>query len=343
VITTASHSLHDRRVTTTSAGRQVRSRLFDADRSDRILSFDDALSSKVSKRQLLWIDVEGDVDPDAWQGLVDRFKLPAETERALQEPERRPDVRLHQKHFSVRVAVEPDPAHPEQATWLDIVGGPNVVISRHSEPVALLEGLNARIATDATIGELDAAEFIAALLEAVVTSYHRAIDRLEDDLDELDARALGKGASDGLFQQLVGVRRRVGRLRRLLAAHRVVFEALQRPDFGRGIESKDAAVFKPAADRFESAIKSIESTREVVLASFEVLMTRTAERTNDIVRVLTLVTVLGLPATITAGFLGMNVIVPVSAEDPASFWVILSVVLVIELGLVSLARWRGWI
>ena len=67
-------------------------------------------------------------------------------------------------------------------------------------------------------------------------------------------------------------------------------------------------------------------------------MTRTAQRTNEVMRALTLITVLGLPATITAGLLGMNVIVPVSKDDPASFWLILGVVVLLEVVLIVAAR-----
>jgi Mg2+ and Co2+ transporter CorA len=60
-------------------------------------------------------------------------------------------------------------------------------------------------------------------------------------------------------------------------------------------------------------------------------------------RTLTLATVLALPATITAGFLGMNVIVPIPEDDPASFWVILAMVAMLEVLILVFARWRRWI
>ena len=102
-------------------------------------------------------------------------------------------------------------------------------------------------------------------------------------------------------------------------------------------------MFLAVAARFEGAIQSLEATREVVLGSFDILMTRTAQRTNDVMRVLTLATVMALPATLTAGFLGMNVIVPVPSDDPAAFWLILGIVLLFEVMVVAIARWRHWI
>ena len=109
------------------------------------------------------------------------------------------------------------------------------------------------------------------------------------------------------------------------------------------IESADPEVFLPVVSRFDGALLSAESTRETVLSSFNVLMTRTAQRTNDVMRVLTMATVLALPATVTAGLLGMNLIIPLPNNDPGAFWVVMAMVLGVEVLMLGLARWRGWI
>jgi magnesium transporter len=322
----------------------VRARLFDADRTDRMLPFGEALKARVSSHQLLWIDVTGDPTPEQRRALAQRFGLEADTEAALAAAPKGPSLELHAEHFHVRVAAEPDPKRPENAIWLDLIAGPNTVISRHDQPLAFLHALNERIKADATIGELDSPEFVASVLDAVITSYHRAIDRIEDELDAHDTRALARSpSSSDSISQLVTIRSRIAQLRRLLAAHREVFGALSRPGFVRGVSPDNHEVFLPVSSRFDAALAAAESTRELVVSSFEVLMTRTAQRTNEVMRALTLITVLGLPATITAGFLGMNVIVPVSKDDPTSFWWILGVVLLVEVLFVAVARFKRWI
>jgi Mg2+ and Co2+ transporter CorA len=321
----------------------LRIRLFDADKTDKDLSFEEAMKARVSSRQLLWIDVEGDLQAEHLRAMVERFGFDAATERALAKPSNKPHLQLHGKHFQLCVAAEPDAERPEEIRWLDILAGPNVVISVHPEPLDLVEEMDERIASDATIGELDSSEFVASMLEAIVTSYHRAVDQLEDELDVIDVRALSSKQPRERFDELVTMRRRVGRLRRLLAAHRALFSAIGGPDFAMGVSSADPQVFAPVSGRFDGVLVSIESTRDVVRGSFEILMTRTAQRTNDVMKVLTVATVMFLPATVTAGFLGMNVIVPVPNDDPASFWVILGFVLVFEVLVVIGARWRGWL
>ena len=322
----------------------LRARLFDADRTDRLLEFDEALRAKVGSRQLLWIDIGAELATEQRNALAARFKLEADLEGALSAERRGPSLELHGRHFHLRVAAEPDPKHPGDPTWLDLIAGPNLVITRHPAPLRFLEALNERIKADATIGQLDSAEFTASVLDGVVTTYHTAIDRIEDQLDAHDMLTLTRPRSNGdVIGPLMEIRRRVVRLRRLLAAHREVFATLVRPAFSRGIDSDDPEVFLPVSSRFDAALSAAEASRELVVSSFDVLMTRTAQRTNDVMRALTLITVLGLPATITAGFLGMNVIVPVSKDDPTSFWLIAGVVVLLEIVLIGAARLRHWI
>ena len=66
----------------------------------------------------------------------------------------------------------------------------------------------------------------------------------------------------------------------------------------------------------------MENSRDLLLGSFEVFMTRTAQRTNDTMKVLALATVLLLPGSLIAGLLGMNVTVPLNKDNPMSFWMV---------------------
>jgi len=322
----------------------VRARVFDADRTDRLFEFDEALHTRLGSHQLLWIDIEGALGSEKRSALAERFALESDTAAALDDEPTGPSLELHGGHFHLRVAAEPDPKRPNEPTWLDVIAGEHHVITHHPGPLRFLAELNERIKADATLGELDSAEFVASLLDGVVTTYHLAIDRIEDELDAHDTWILTRRVTNGeSIERLVELRRRVARLRRLLAVHREVFATLSRPSFAKGVSAPNPEVFLPVSSRFDAALTAAESSRELVVSSFDVLMTRTAQRTNEVMRALTLITVLGLPATITAGFLGMNVIVPVSKDDPSSFWIIAGVVLVLEIVLIALARARRWI
>jgi magnesium transporter len=71
-------------------------------------------------------------------------------------------------------------------------------------------------------------------------------------------------------------------------------------------------------------------------------MTRTAQRTNDIMKVLTLASVILLPASVVAGVMGMNFKVGFF-ENPDLFWAVIAGMAAIATGTIGFARWRGWL
>ena len=104
-----------------------------------------------------------------------------------------------------------------------------------------------------------------------------------------------------------------------------------------------AEAFKSVAERFDSAIGAVEDSREVLIGSFDVYMTRTAQRTNDIMKVLALATVLLLPGSVVAGLLGMNMIIPLPEDNPMSFWFVVSGVAIFAVSILVIARARRWL
>lgn len=325
------------------ADHGARIRLFDADRTDRLLSFDDALALKPGSRQLLWLDLLGEVEPARRSAIGRRFELAPEVERALGTPTSEPHLAIHGQSFHLRVAVEPDSRPRAPIRWLDVVAAPNVVITQHADPLRMLQAFDSRISSDAKVGQLDSSELVVSLLDDVVTSYFAAVDEIEDEVDVIDAKALGREQFDDLFGQLVQVRQRIGRLRRLLTTHREVFGSIGRPEFAKAVGAPESEALAAVAARFEAVIAGVEATRDVVLGSFDVLMTRTAQRTNDVMRLLTVATVLALPATVAAGFLGMNVQTPLPDKDPSSFWIVIVAIVAIEVLILLAARYRRWI
>ena len=234
---------------------------------------------------------------------------------------------VHGTYLHVRVAAEPDAEHPRDSPWLAVVAAPNAVITSHELPITFLDDLDDQVQADAAYGLLDSQSFLATLLHVTVTSYHRAVDRIEDDVERLDDRSLRDRGGRRMLNDLVEIRSRIAGLRRLLAKHRYVYAALDGVVLGDA-DAEASPGQRGAVRRREvatrTAMAAVEGARELVLGSFNVYATRTAQRTNDTMKVLTLVTVLLLPGSLIAGLLGMNVIVPLDKDSPLSFWIVVA-------------------
>lgn len=327
-----------------SDGSAIVVRLFDADRTDRELTVEETRSIKVGDRQLLWIDVPGRSDrQDELDELLGKFKVTSRTRRSVAGPESEPSLGVHGEYLHVRVATFAVAGDLEAVSWLDILGASNRVITVHQEPIEFLAGIDERIEADADLGRIDAAEFMAVLLDGAVTTYYGAVDRIEEIVDALDARSLERDSSVNLLPELVEVRRRIARLRQVLASHREVFAALARPDLAIASEVGNFAPFPAVAERFERAIAAVENSRDLLLGSFDVYMTRTAQRTNDTMKVLALISALLLPGALIAGLLGMNMPGPFAADDPRAFWIVAALIVGLATATLIVARLRRWI
>jgi magnesium transporter len=170
-----------------------------------------------------------------------------------------------------------------------------------------------------------------------------AFERLEVELEEIDRKAMrGDGRPEAVIEQLVDLRSRIGVLRRSLVAHRGALLALAHPELEALGDGDSGRLFSVLLDRYESTLQLARDARESVVNSFDVLIARTGQRTNEIVKVLTLASVIFLPGAVLAGIMGMNFKVSLF-EHTIGFW--LTVAAILFIGVLTLvgAKLRDWI
>jgi magnesium transporter len=319
--------------------------LFDRKHGEEIASWTDALE-RLTETHVLWLDLEepseeefAEVGQDLGVAIDGLRRDVSEALPMLDQQERQLRV--------TAVAVSDGESDPDRETIVvDCYVGSNWVLTAHNAKVAVIDDFRERVGGEGEIGTLDAPSFLSTLLEWVVTSYLRAFDEMEATLEEFDVTAL-KGPSRRADQQikvLVDARRRVGRLRRALAPHREVFTALGHSEFDPISSERSAERFERLAAKVDVALASARDVKEGIASSFDVLIVRSEHRTNEIMKVLTLASILLLPGTLIAGVAGMNVNLSGHAFTGSKlFWGVVAAIIAIALTTLALARAREWI
>lgn len=324
----------------------LRALLFDADGDDRRIDEDAIDLSKLSERQLLWIDLQDDASGGAapiLARLVERLGL-QEGRAALEKTEGRPRLLNFGDWFLIEVvAVEKGESHLAfGGRTLLLVCGDDFVLSLHRGPQQILDQLFEREHGETRIGALRAESFTASLLDWQVDSYLHAVSSLEEAVDRLEVSILGNPHYPECLPELAHLRRGASRLRRMLGPHRHVFGALARPDFRPDDEGGAEKQFVALEQRFERAMDAVEVARELVVGSFELFTTRSAQRTNDTMRVLTFVTVLLGTLAVVAGILGMNFKAPLFESGATGLWATLALMGAFAIGATLVARLKKW-
>lgn len=313
----------------------IAAHLYDANGSDRDVDID-AIAGSINKDQLLWIDAsrnEGDLrsadDALGWDTLA-----------ALAEPVAQPQIIEREDLLRLRViGVEKDTDAPK-AVVLDLVVAPGVVVSIHDRPIDGLDLPTEITEGETRFGKLDAAGFVALLLDGMLNGYFRAVDGIERRIDKLDERALRGNDPKKLLDELVDLRREISTLRRALNPQREVFTALERPELA--LQADVGTPWPVVADRYRMAIEAVENARELLVGCFDIVMAQTGQRTNDVMRVLTVVSSVLLPSVVIAGVMGMNFKAGLF-DDPGNFPLVIAVMAALAIGILAVARWRHWV
>lgn len=218
------------------------------------------------------------------------------------------------------------------------------VVTAHDTPLDVIDAFRERAMGSGETGDVNGLEFLADILEWVLNSYLEAFEEIERSLEEIDAAAMGgkMDSHEEALGRLVGYRREIGSLRRALTSHREAVLSLARPELEAIASSDSAKRYEELRLRLEEAVQGARDCRDAVVGSFDVLLASTGQRTNDIMKVLTLATVVLLPGSLIAGILGMNFRVSLF-RDASNFWLALAVIVTIAAGTLVLARLRSWI
>ena len=328
---------------TVGEGTAATARLFDADRVDRQLELGPETAGAVDDRQLLWVDLTLSGDPPESPIPLDWLPFPpAEITRAWSASPQ-PRLTVHGSYFLARLIVPLEEKGSDTPEILDLAVARNVVLTAHRRPIAFLTELNGRITADTSLGEIDSADFASVLVDGVTTSYLERTDAILARVDELDSDALESTRGGDLLADLVTLRHRIAATRRALVAHRAVMVAMAGADFEVVTEAREGQRFVGVTERFDGAVDAIDAAREALIGTFDIHMSRTAQRTNEVMKILTVVSVLLLPAGVIAGFMGMNIRAPYSNDDPLIFWIVLAVILAVAGGTLILLRLRRWL
>jgi magnesium transporter len=159
------------------------------------------------------------------------------------------------------------------------------------------------------------------------------LDAIEDQLEERRSEDIVRDISDAK-QEIIAYRKIIKPERatlRLLERHTQRFLPHDLELYFDDIVDASERVWD-LLDNYKEVVEALEDTNESVIS----------HRVNDILRVLTSISVIVLPLTLIASIWGMNVGVPGEGDD-IDFYVIVGAMVVMLLAMVAYFRRRGWL
>ena len=204
-----------------------------------------------------------------------------------------------------------------------------------------LEPIRQRIRNpDSRVRQSDVSFLLYALLDSIVDRYFPVLERYSERLEDLDEELLEHPTRDTL-QRIHAIKRELLLMRRAAWPLRDVIAQLQR-DRHECLSETAQTYLRDVHDHCVQIIDLIETYREIANGLAETYMSEVSNRTNDIVKVLTIIGTIFIPLTFLAGVYGMNMPIPEN-QSPLTYPLFWLACLAVAGGMLLWFRRRGWL
>ncbi|MFN2443606.1 MAG: magnesium/cobalt transporter CorA [Thermoanaerobaculia bacterium] len=254
----------------------------------------------------LWVDIEGRDEKEAEPLLEGRFRfheLAAEdcfSATTLPKFDPFPDY-----DFFIFRSVNVDLIeHGVATTKLAVFLSTHFVFTVHADPLVSAEAVWHRLPQDRRILEQGPDFLLYTVLDTLIDLHFPLIDEIEEMIDEIQTIMFRSAAPD-LLDELLRIKKDLNILRRFSLPQRDLLNQISRGD-ARYIQKDHLIYFRDLYDHMFRISESIDVERDLVAATMDAYLSIVSNRTNDIMKVLTVFSVILLPLNLIAAVYGMN-------------------------------------
>ena len=307
---------------------------------DGITDFDGMVKTEGS---VLWVDICRPTDEESFV-LTHDFKFhPLAIEDVISEKARSKIDDYESYLFVVFQLVDYVGREEElKVGEVDLFLSKRSMVTVHYDDHRIFDYLYHRAERDERLVSRGADFLFHAVIDTMVDNYNTTLDIVEYDVDEIERDILGGETDEDTLRSVFTLRRDIVQLKRIVMPQTEVLTRLSRGEFDL-ISQKAAVYFSDVHDHLARINDIADSQREILNSSLEVYFSSVSTKTNEIIKFLTIVTVLFMPPTFLVGLWGMNFESMPELSWDYGYHLALVLMMVITVGLVFFFRKRKWL
>jgi magnesium transporter len=318
--------------------------LFSPDEEPRRVDLTAVPDLATLEKNFVWVDLDGYTEAE-FHSVALLLGFHRQAVRAVLADWQRPRLTIYRDHFFTSTTVPhlQSKAFRVDARELDLFVGHNVFVSVHKTPLPFADRLQARVLSSPNLVQFDAPFMLYIVLDELLAYYEELNRRVHADVERMEERAL-HDSSDNFLEDLLQFKRYAFALSQLADQHREIFAAFLRPDFSWISGEEVEEYFEDLETRLVRLLDLLLSAKDAVNGAFEIYVSHMSHRTNQVIKLLTMVSTVLLPATLIIGIFGTNISVSVQSDKlhtPLGLGLMLLCILLVSGGTLLFFRRRG--
>ena len=182
--------------------------------------------------------------------------------------------------------------------------GKNFLFTVHRRPLVAADSVYSRLPGDKRLLSRGADFLLYSIVDIMVDAHFPLLEQFEECVDKLQDQIF-EHADDSQLDELLHLKRDLNVLRRHSLPQRELLNQISRGD-ATFIRREHLIYFRDAYDHMFRISETIDVDREQMTGTMDAYLSVIANRTNEIMKVLTIFSAIMLPLTLIAGIYGMN-------------------------------------
>jgi magnesium transporter len=225
---------------------------------------------------------------------------------------------------------------------LSLVLGPTWLLTFQERVGDVFEPVRERIRTSNRRIRSRGPDYLAyALVDAVVDRYFVILERLGEATEELELSVM-EGSGPGTMEALHHLKRELLVVRKAVSPVRELVAGLLR-DESPLVHEESGIYLRDVQDHAARLVESVDSLRDVASGLADLHLSALGQRTNDVMKVLTVMASIFIPLTFMAGVYGMNFENMPELGVPWAYPVLWVAMLAVAGGMILYFKRKGWI
>ena len=291
----------------------------------------------------VWVNISGDEDEDEKKLLSERFNA---SHHAIQDAHRErhpPKIEFfnNQIFIILRDVLGEDENLQRGVSQLSLFLGSNFLVTRHLKKVPAIDAVFEAVQSEPTSLNGGPAHAVYLISRRIVDNYTPVVLELEERLADLEDLVFERPGDD-VIELITRYNRSLKRLRRHLVYQRDVVAQLCRPS-GTLPLKLNSHEFNDVFENLERLASLCQLNQELAVDLLNTHFSLVSHRLNQVMRILTITTVIFLPLALLAGIYGMNFQFMPELSWHYGYFGVLGTMAAIVIVLVAVFKRREWL
>ncbi len=298
------------------------------------------------KQSITWINVDGTQDEKAVKAIGLYYHLHPLLQEDIMDISHRPKVDFYEGNtFTVLQMLSYDTQRQEvESEQVSLVLGANFVISFQEEIEGDVFGLVRQRLRGKVSGKLrnsGAAYLFYALIDTIVDNYFLVLEQVAEKLERLEEDIIDKASDHDPTRQLYELKRQLNMVRKAVRPMREIVTQLIREE--TLFLKEDNFYLRDLYDHVIQVTDNCEAYIEVTKNLMDLHLNLISNKTNDVMKVLTIFSTIFMPLTFIVGVYGMNFEHMPELKTELGYWVVWGVMILVSASTYLFFKMKKWL